>query len=360
MNSLKFTFNAATFFALITGTVAELKTPVRVSDIPGLALEDRRTLYLTQNPNKLADRNEFLAFLETGLRDSDVMIRRNAAGSAAGTLIAFQQMKQKGQPLPVDMSGLPLLQETLAVSMADTDIQVRGAAIEALAYSGEPTEITESIFLNRLAQEPSGELRGSILQAMTFAGYSSDRLKSMLITSFDDKDYKTREKAAQCAVTLRPAGGLPKLISLLEDQKMILDPVFDAIGAYGAAAGAYLPQLEKLLADPSNRATWGTAKEHLIAAIEKIKNPKPPASVESTVKALPLTEPPSPPMPSTLSPVVSASLSSVPSSPVEPSKPENPRSNSPVEGTSSNWLQTLLMISALAVAAVGAWRFLKR
>jgi hypothetical protein len=259
------------------------------------------------------------------------------------------------------MSGLPLLKETLAASIADTDIQVRGAAIEALAYSGEPTERTESIFLNRLAQEPSGELRGSILQAMTFAGYSSDRLKSMLIASLDDKDYKTREKAAQCAVTLQPAGGLPKLISLLEDQKMILDPVFDAIGAYGAAAGAYLPQLEKLLADPSNRATWGTAKEHLVAAIDKIKNPKPQVSADTTVKALALMEPPSPPVASALPAVApDPSSSAIPSARIEQPKSENLYSSSPVAGTSSNWLLTLFVISALAMVAVGVWRFLKR
>jgi len=251
-----------------------------LDDIAKMSVEDRRSFFRDSSTKQLANPNDLFPFLIQGMNDKDPTVRRFATQKTVNVMIGLQNFKlKKGGDIPIDTSGLPLVQETLVSLIADSDAQVRGAVIEALAYSDASNERIESILLNRLPQEPSGDLRSVILRTMTFVGYESEEFKQILLSSLEDDSPKVRKKAAAGIAQVKPEGALLKLAKFLQintnstiHDLSILHEISDAFAAYGKEARPYLPQLESLL---TNKMVSGTAPDRIRKAIEAIKNPKP-------------------------------------------------------------------------------------
>ncbi len=78
----------------------------------------------------------------------------------------------------------------------------------------------------------------------------------MLTQKFSKREYSIKapmseKAAAKSVITVKPPAALPVLVQALEKYKTAIHWAPQAIGAYGSAAQPYLPNLEKLLADPA-------------------------------------------------------------------------------------------------------------
>jgi HEAT repeat protein len=329
-----------------------------MDDVSRLSLEERRSLYATVRPEQLVSGNDYVSLLKAGLQDADAIVRRNAASQTASMLAAFQRMKREGQNLPIAVTTLPALIATLKKMTADPDPQVRGAVLPALAFSGAPNADVESLILSQWQNETNKELKAASLKALVDAGYRSPRIGSALVSSLSDEERKVRERVARLIAEVKPAGALLELAKLLEDQQMARDSVVQAIAAYGAEAQPYLPQLEKLLNDPT---TGGTLPNRIRTAIEAIKAPTPGAKAAAKIEAVALVNASPPQARTPTAPLVATPAPStpLPTATPAPSSPAPGVAESPssvVEPKSPVWPWLVGIAALLAIAAFFAKR----
>jgi len=339
-----------------SGGATPIKKPISAEEVLRLDDENRRALYATLRPEQLINPRDYLALLEQGLRDADTVVRRNAAGQTAMALVGLQRLKREGNTLPIDVSRLPALQDTLRQVLNDPDAQVRGAISSALAFSDVANAEIETLLLEQWRREGNAELRVANLKALVDAGYRSDRLNNALVSSLSDGERRVREQASRLTAEVKPPAALPKLAALLADKEMARDFVVDAIASYGPEAGVYLPTLEKLLGDPS---VGGTLPERLRRAIEAIRNPQPQAAAAPKVKAVALADaPPAPPQPGAAAPVATTPPPATPAptaSPAASLSPATPAPQTPapvVERKAPVWPWVAGIIALIAIVSL--------
>ena len=258
---------------------------VTLQEVAVLAVESKREFYASLRPEQLADRDQYFEFLNLGLQDADLIVQRNAAGQTAVALTSLQSIKRENGVLPISSEKLPALQKTLRQMTNVIDVQVRSAVLSSLIFSDAPNAEIEGVALGQGQREENPEVKAAILKSLVDAGYRSDQINNALISALSDKDMRVRERTSRIIAEVKPPGALPKLAELLKDQQMARDFVVQAIAAYGIEALPYLPNLEKLLTDPS---IGGTLPGRVRAAIDNIKNPPPQAAATPQIKAVSL------------------------------------------------------------------------
>ena len=337
---------------------AQTNSSVNFYDFMNVSVEQRRIVMRDLNVQQFPNADGYFDAIKQGLKDGDVVVRRNAASKAAMTVIGLQQAAHSGQSLP-DVSELPALQTMLSQTINDLDEQVRGSSVQALAYSTAPNAEIENALLARLSTEANANLRGAILQALVFAGYETEGVTTAVISALDDKDYRTRQAAAQAVSTLKPAGALPKLANLLDDPDMIKGFVVEGMAAYGSEAAPYLARLEKMLADGT---AGGTLINDLRAGIEIIKNPTPQPSASPSIKALLLLNESSKPSlpPSTPTAATQTTPDPLIATPVQQSKTAESHTPTVAETKSTPWPWIIGAILLLAVAGGIFFKFLRK
>lgn len=246
--------------------------------------KEQKLKTLASNP-QIGEADQLLEVLMMGVNDPDKNIQKEAMGKLAATMIGLQQYVQKNGKIPVNPDNITKAQLALKAELSNPDDQLRGGAFVALAYSDAPNPDIESALLNQLAQEPNEQLKAGIIETMGFAGYESDAYAQVLQAGILDQSSYVREAAAKSAATVKPAAALPLLVQALEKYKTGIHWAPQAIGAYGQTAQPYLPNLEKLLADPT---TPSDLKEAIKNAIAAIKNVPPRPSPTPSVKAVSL------------------------------------------------------------------------
>lgn len=271
-----------------------------LDQIAKLDATERVRFYQMLQPKNLSNPSEFVPALVAGIEDPDLAVRVAASAKAAYAMIGLQQIKQQGQPMPVNVTDVQSLQATLIKALNDTSSEVRGPAMTALIYTDAPNQTVGQALSASLSQEPDKRLRVSVAKDMALAGYTVPIVESTLIAGLDDPDRKVREHAAKAIAVVKPDGALSKLALRLGDQEMMRDFVVDAIAAYGPAAANLLPTLEKMLADPS---IGGTLPDRIRAAIVAIKNPPPQAAVAAQIKPVSLVDSSLPTASATATPV---------------------------------------------------------
>lgn len=324
----KSTWSLLTITCLLLATADAQQTSFSISDVPKMNVEQRRKLFQQTNTPALDDPNKFLDLFIVGLNDADKETQRLAAEKLALTMTALQQMKRGGEPVLVDLSQLAEVRQLLATKLNDPDRATRAAVMRALAYSDAPNGKTEAALLQRFNQEPDEQLKAGILQSMGFAGYDSPRFGQVLVQALN-ASHEVQIAAAEAVATVKPQGALPKLVAMLEAREGGGAPVIDAIASYGAEARLYLPQLEKLMADPSMP---GDLRERLRKVVEAIKNPSPQAVAEPKVKAVDLVagNQPSPAPPTTPVAATPSPATPVPSAtPATSPQPATPVAQTP-------------------------------
>lgn len=325
-----------------------------INDVPKMTVEQRRKLFGDNDTPALNESDKFLDLFILGLNDADKVTQRKAAERLAMTMAALQRMKRGGEPVLVDLSKMDELQKLLASKLNDPDRGTRGAVVRALAFSGAPTAETETALLNQLSQEPDEQLKAGVIQAMGFAGYDSARFGQVLVQALSGTD-EVQISAAFAVAAVKPQGALPTLISMLERREARRAPVVDALSAYGVEARPYLPQLEKVLSDPS---LPGDLRDRLLEAIEAIKNPKPAAQAEPKGKAVALVDASQPqappptaqatPMPSTPVPASTPIASPAPTTPVA----QKPATQVEQRGLVWPWLVGIVALIVIVAVAL--------
>jgi len=271
--------------------------PIDLLDVSKMTANERAKFYQTLEPKNLANVNDFIPALIQGMNDPEESVRLAAAGKSAYAMIGLQEIRQQGQPITVSADQIATLKSKLKDAINDASAQVRGPAMAALIYSDAPNSESESALLNRLAQEDA-ELRFSALKDMVQAGYQSAAVKDATLAGLDANNWRERAKAADVIAQLKPDEALPKLAALLKvesgnvEQLSALHEIISAIAAYGSKASAYLPELERLLLDPS---IGGTLSDRIRAAIATIKNPPLQPAATAQIKPVSLVDTTSPP-----------------------------------------------------------------
>jgi hypothetical protein len=327
---------------------AQTNSNINLDDFMNVSVEQRRIFMRDLNVQQFPNAAGYFDAIKQGLKDCDVVVRRNAASKAAMTVIGLQQAARSRQSLP-DVSELPTLQTMLSQTINDLDEQVRGSSVQALAYSTAPNAEIEIALLARLSTEANANLRGAILQALVFAGYETEGVTTAVISALDDKDYRTRQAAAQAVSTLKPAGALPKMANLLDDPDMIKGFVVEGMAAYGSEAAPYLARLEKMLTDGT---AGGTLINDLRAGIEIIKNPTPQPSASPPIKALLLLNESSNPSlpPSTPTAATQKTPDPLKVTPVQQSRTVESHKPTSAEAKSFPWPWIIGAILVLAIA----------
>lgn len=141
---------------LTLDAIAQTSSLPSLQQIQQMPVEDRRAFYRNL---KAGNANDLLVPLTQGLTDGDAIVRRNATGKAAFLIARLNQFAASGKPASLEPSNLQNLTEALTKSLSDSDREVRGFTVSALAYSGAPSPKTESMLLGRLPHEDE-ELRG--------------------------------------------------------------------------------------------------------------------------------------------------------------------------------------------------------
>lgn len=255
-------------FIFINSSVAQ--TRISVSEYGSLTTEQRRKLFSGSVVDHLGDQNELLDLFMIGIQDPDPVVQRNAVGQLGNMIVGLQRFKHERGLILADMSKIGEVQDLLAAKLSSSDSQVRGSAVQALAYSGEPNAKVESVLLGHLAKEPNSQIKGGIIESMGVAGYDSDAYVQALQVGILDQSSYVREAAVKSVLVVKPPGALPLLVQALEKYKTGVHWAPQAIGAYGSAAQPYLPNLENLIADP---ATPSELKEAIRNAINVIRYP---------------------------------------------------------------------------------------
>lgn len=354
--SLKSVRLASVIFACLLLSAFAEQGSFSINDVPKMNVEQRRKLFGDTDTPVFNESEKFLDLFILGLNDADKVTQRKAAQKLSMTMAALQRMKRGGEPVLVDLSKMGELQNLLASKLSDPDRETRGAVIRALAFSDAPTAKTETALLNQLGQEPDEQLKAGVLQTMAFAGYDSARFGQALLQALNGT-HEVQISAAEAVAIVRPPGALPTLISMLERRQAGGAPVVDAIAAYAAEARPFLPQLEKLLGDPS---LPGDLRDRVRQVIEAIKNPKPAAQAEPKGKAVALVDAISPqaPPPTAAPAAAPAPAPSVPTATPSLSSPAPTVAESPapvVERKSPAW-PGVVGIAALTVIAVLVWK----
>jgi hypothetical protein len=318
-----------------------------------MSVEERRKFFVQAEGEMLGDKRRALEMFVIGVTDADQVTRQKAAQWLAGTVVALQQLKRAGQPMPIDLGSLKELRQDILTRLNDPDRDTRGALVSALAYSDAPSDTVEAALLSRYSIETDDTLKAAVLQTMASAGYESERFGSILLQALNGS-HEVQISAAEAVAKIRPKGALPILMSMLERREGGGVPVIDAIAAYGAEARPYLPQLEKLIADPS---ISGDLRERVRQAIEEIKNPTPEAKAEPRVKAVALVNASQPQAPAPTATPAPASAAAT--APPAPSSPTPAVAESPVpavEHKSSVWPWLVGIAALIVIVAVALKR----
>ena len=264
--------------------------PITLSELSKLPSIERLMIYQVLEPKDLINLNSFIPALINGLNDPEESIRTAAAGKTAYSMIAFQALRQQGQPLSVSASEVEAVISQLKVSLNDPSAQVRGPAIAALIYSNAPTLEIESILLGCLAKEDF-MVRNSALKDMAQAGYQSAAFKDAALAGLSADNWEERAKAADVIACFKPAEALPMLARFLKlatgdvEALSALHEIVNAISCYGQMAVPYIQDLQEL---ESNPLIGGTLKNCITSAIASIRNPSIQPAAIVQLKPVPL------------------------------------------------------------------------
>ncbi len=277
------------YLTLLVCLVSSVSAQKRFSmdDYAKMSAEEKRVLFSGTDNSQLDDPNKFLDLFIQGLEDSDAIVRRRATQKLSLTMIGLQRLKQQNAAIPVKLNRMAEVQKILTAKLTDPDAETRGAAISAIAYSGAPNRETEITLLTQFGRESNEQLKGGIIETMVFAGYESYTFKQAVFSSLLDASDYVRNASSKAAAQIKPTGALPLLVQALERFTSGRHLAVDAVAAYGTEALPYLPNLEKLLADPT---IPGDLHNRVSRAIEAIKNPKPQPHTEPKVKAVTLVD----------------------------------------------------------------------
>lgn len=249
---------------------------------------DARRAFFSNETADLNDPAKVLEWLILGLRDPDPIVQRKAAATTAFAMLGFQKIQREKGSVPVDVRQVVAIQDALIGHLSNPDAEVRGAAVQALAFSGEPNAKIENALLAQYAQEANGRIKGAIIDVMARAGFESDKFLSVLRDGLLASDDSVREAATRSILDLRPPDVLPLLDRALEQYKTGRRLVIDVMAAYGAAAQPYLKTLETVGADPSLPSDL---RDRAKSAVTKIKEPHRQSAPKPRSKALSLVNP---------------------------------------------------------------------
>jgi HEAT repeat protein len=272
---------------LILGSIVSARSADPLQDYQRLSVEARRAFFGNENAD-LDDPARVLEWLILGLREPDPIVQRKAAAKTAFVMLGLQKIQRDKGSVPLDVRQIETIQNALIDHLSNTDSEVRGAAVQALAFSAEPNAKIEEALLAQFGRETNGQVKGGILEVMARAGYESDKYLGVLRAGLLASDDKVREAATRSVLLLRPPDVLPLLARALEQYKTGRRLVINVMAAYGTAAQPYLKTLETVAADPSLPSDL---RDRAKSAVRKIKEPAPPSSPEPRSKALSLVGP---------------------------------------------------------------------
>jgi hypothetical protein len=276
-----------TIVLLILGSIVSAPSAVPVHDYERMSADSRRAFFSNENAD-LNDPATVLEWLILGLQDPDPIVQRKAAAKTAFTMLGLQKIQRDKGSVPIAGRHIAAIQDSLIGHLSNPDTEVRGAAVQALAFSAEPNPKIEKALLAQFGREVKGQIKGTIVDAMAKAGYESDKYLIVLRDGLLASEDSVREAATRSIMHLRPTDGLPLLVRALEQYKTGRRFVIDAMAAYGAAAQPYLKTLETVAADPSLPSDL---RDRARNAAIKIKEPHRQSSPEPRSKALSLVGP---------------------------------------------------------------------
>lgn len=252
-----------------------------------MTVDARRALF-SNHATELNDPTQVLEFLILGLRDADPIVQRKAAGKTAFLMLGLQKIQREKGSVPVEGRQIVAIQDSLIRHLSNPDAEVRGAAVQALAFSAEPNAKIEKALLAQFEREGNAQIKGAVIDVMARAGYDSEKYRIVLRHGLLASEDSVREAATKSIMNLRPPEMLPLLARALEQYQSGRRFVIDVMAAYGAAAQPYLKTLETVAADPS---LPNELRDRARSAVAKIKEPQPQSSPEPRRKALSLVNP---------------------------------------------------------------------
>jgi HEAT repeat protein len=225
---------------------------------------------LGKRPATEAEIQELLA---QALKDSNPRIRREAVG-ILGTILTFSQLPQR--PSATEWTARlrsvgEALQPELARATADADSQVRREALRnvvgVILYSkpGAPLPLATLRMLDAHYEKYSdtGErefIVGALVSSYQKANPEARSLAVSLLTkALQGRDAYVIQAAGHAAAKAAAPELLPLLVAQLKNSSHIARMgVAQGIASYGAAARAYLPELEAALAAETHDITKKT------------------------------------------------------------------------------------------------------
>jgi HEAT repeat protein len=192
--------------------------------------------------------------LDAGLADSDVKVRREAVFVLSQMAIWNLHAGEANIKINANIEAYPSLKEKLWKSISDDDQEVRQYSILAIFYAYQVDSEFYEFLVMRYNKEPVGKIRALMLSILADGGHRSCELDKIVVSALTDKNTEVQGMAAKVAVNCTPTDALPLLAQGMESSDLFVKfNCVRAIAAYGNVANKYIPDLEKLLRNTTNK-----------------------------------------------------------------------------------------------------------
>jgi hypothetical protein len=348
------------FVLLFAGmVVVDARAALTIEEYLAKTPEQKLAVLRSKPDQILADASQLLRLYVISLRDPSDEVRKEAARSSIFLMMGLQQAIPAGKAPSFPEKDSNDLQMALIQSLNDKAKEIRGAALNSLAFSASPTPELEKLLLSAIKAEKDDAIVGWMIEALAQAGYDSEQFVSEVSKLFArTADPRAAYSAGKVLGHLKSESALDLLISSAGKPGHAQRHAVQALGAYGAKSAKAKSALEAIIKD---QAAPEDIRSLAHISLEAINTDKPPPGSFQPMKLtslwpLALGAPPNN-APNQTAPVGNSPPSVQPPAPtkVPEAKLASPASEEP---TSSTLWSIIVVIVSAAFGLV--WLQLKR